>query len=86
MCNHLWSEKSLSCSKCGITRVQFLSGHEHDGHEHEGELLPVSDHLKKELTELYKKYNLLLPDTVGQIVSHINEGRVSKVWQNVEVK
>ena len=48
--------------------------------------LHLESELKKELTELYKKYNLLLPDTVGQIVSHINEGRVSKVWQNVEVK
>ncbi len=42
--------------------------------------------LKKELTEIYKKYNLVSSEAVGQVVSHINAGSVSKIWTNLEVK
>ena len=45
------------------------------------------DCLKKELTSILKKYDIIKPDTTGQIMCHLNSGGVSKiVWMNLEVK
>jgi len=52
---------------------------------------PAKEGLKKELTEIFRKYKLLPLDIAigqtGQIVAHINNSAVSKVcFDNWEVK
>ncbi len=42
--------------------------------------------VKKILTEVYRAAGITFKDTVGQVVSHINNGGVTDVYQNVKVK
>ena len=40
--------------------------------------------LKKDMEELLKRYSMITPRTQGQIVVHVNLGKVSKIWENVD--
>lgn len=42
--------------------------------------------LKKNLTHILEKCAIIAPTTKGQVILHIHEGRVSKIWKNAEVE
>ena len=49
--------------------------------------MPEIEKVKKELTAILKKYDIIKPDTVGQLTFHLNSGGVSRIiWMNLEVK
>lgn len=42
--------------------------------------------LKKELTSLCKRFNIINEFSTGQVVLHFTSGNVGKIWANLEIK